>query len=277
MRTPQMLGLICALSSLSSASYALDFGSIINDQLKASQPAVEKAAVKTEKKSAEESSHNSDLSNNEIALGLKEALSIGTQTAVKMLGTNGGYLDNDLVKIKLPESLQLISTGLRKVGQGKRIDEFVVTMNRAAEKSVVEAGAVFAEVLDELSIDDAQTLLDGADNAATEYFKAESLESLKVRMLPLIKKVTADTGVTSAYKTLTAETGGIDLGAISGSLSGLLGGKTAASSNEPFDLDEYITTESLDGLFTILAEQEKQIRSNPAAQASSLLQKLFAR
>jgi hypothetical protein len=277
MRTPQMLSLICVLSSLTSTSYAIDFGAIVNEQLKSTQQAVEKTAVKTEPKNAEESSQNSDFSNDEIALGLKEALSVGTQAAVKLLGQDGGYLDNDLVKIKLPESLQLVSTGLRKVGQGKRIDEFVVTMNRAAEKSVVEAAAVFSEVLDELSMDDAQTLLDGADNAATEYFKAESLESLKVRMLPLIKKVTADTGVTSAYKTLTAQTGGIDLGALSGGLSGLLGGKTDAASSEPFDLDEYITIESLEGLFVMLAEQEKQIRSNPAAQASSLLQKLFAK
>lgn len=207
------------------------------------------------------------LGQGEIVAGLKEALSSGTRYAVETLGREGGFLDNPALRIPLPEQLGLIDKGLRQLGQGKWVDDFVTTLNRAAEQAVPEAAEVFAKAIETMSMDDAMKILDGAENAATEYFKGTSLEELKTRLLPIVRQATDKAGVTGAYKALQGQAKGIDLGA----LSGLLG----AADPTRIDLDQYVTDHSLDALFRLIAEQEQKIRGDVVARSTDLLRKVF--
>jgi hypothetical protein len=222
------------------------------------------------------------LSNSEVTSGLKSALSEGTKIAVETLGKNGGFLDNPLVRIEPPASLAMIDQGLRAAGQGAVVDGFVTSMNRAAEQAVPEAAEVFADAVSAMTMDDALKILNGGDQAATEYFRSTSADELKRRFLPIVKQATDSVGVTRSYKALSAAAstylpqGSSELtGGLGSALGGLLGGGGSSSSASPPDLDEYVTEQALDGLFKVVAEQEKQIRTNPAARTTELLQSVF--
>jgi hypothetical protein len=203
------------------------------------------------------------LSNNEIAGGLKEALSKGVERAVGSLGRQDGFLKDHSVKIPVPPSLQKVESTLRFLGQDKMADDFITTMNRAAEQAVPEAASVLGDSVKQMTLADAKNILTGTNNAATAYFRRTSETNLYTRFLPIVQKATAQTGVTSAYKTMAekASLGGI-------SASSVLG------QNMP-DLDGYITHKTLDGLFLKIGEEEKRIRENPVARTSDLLQKVF--
>jgi hypothetical protein len=217
--------------------------------------------------STNSSTLNMGLSQDEITGGLKQALSSGIDRAVASLGQKDGFLNDAGVRIPMPESLKLVERTLRKLSQDKLADEFVTTMNRAAEQAVPEAASILADSVKQMSIADARVILTGTNNAATEYFRRTSATNLYDRFLPIIKKATEQTGVTSAYKNMAAKaTGGFSgFGGLGGKLQGL----------EASDLDRYVTQKTLDGLFLKIAEQEKQIRENPAARGSELLQKVF--
>lgn len=208
------------------------------------------------------------LAENDIVAGLKQALSEGTQYAVKTLGQEGGFLNNDVVKIPVPESLGLLETGLRKMGQGKWADDFIAALNQAAENAIPEAAEVFRKSIEAMSIDDAMKILNGGENAATQYFQDTGTTELKARFLPIVKQATEDAGVTKAYKALQAQAKGIDLGALSNLMGGVM-------SSQNVDLDAYVTDKSLDGLFKMIAEQEQKIRGDAAARGTDLLQKVF--
>lgn len=205
------------------------------------------------------------LSQDQVAGGLKEALGKGVQQAIGMLGKPDGFLKDASVKIPMPQSLQKVEKGLRAVGQEQLADEFVTTMNRAAEQAVPEAAAVLADSIKQMSISDAKSILTGTNNAATEYFRRTSETNLHDRFLPIVKTATEKAGVTASYKKMTGASGG---GGLSGFGSKLLGTQTP-------DLDDYVTRKALDGLFVKIADQEKQIRQNPAARTTELLQKVF--
>jgi hypothetical protein len=192
---------------------------------------------------------------------LKEALGNGLDYAVTNLGREGGFLQNSLVRIPLPESLAPVERTLRTLGQGQWVDEFQTTLNRAAEKAVPEAAGVFVNALKQMTLADAEKILRGSDTAATDYFRQATETNLSERFLPIIKEATARTGVTSAYKRMTERAGPIIGQAILGP--------------EAADLDQYITHKALDGLFLKVAEEEKLIRQNPAARTSELLRKVF--
>lgn len=199
------------------------------------------------------------LSQQQMVAGLKEALTKGVHQAVATLGKPDGFLKDLSVRIPMPEQLKRVEQSLRALGQGALADEFVTTLNRAAEKAVPEATAVLSDAIKQLTVADARAILTGSNNAATAYFRRTSETNLYSRFLPIVQQATAQTGVTRAYKNMTAK---------AGFLGSLLG-------PEASDLDAYVTRKALDGLFLKVAEEEKRIRENPVARTTDLLQKVF--
>ncbi len=211
----------------------------------------------------------SALSQDQVVEGLKEALSKGVQQAVSRLGHDGGFLTNLNVKIPMPEKLRTVEKTLRAVHQDKLADEFVDTMNHAAEQAVPEAAGVFGDAIKNMSLADAKTILTGTNNAATQYFRTTTETNLFEKFLPIVKKATDQTGVTSAYKRVMEKAGGgSSFGALGSFGQSLLG-------PEAVDVDGYVTNKALDGLFKMVADEEQRIRENPVARTSDLLQKVF--
>ncbi len=201
------------------------------------------------------------LSNDQIIEGLKEALSIGTEKAVGLLGKEGGFLNDAQVKIPLPSGLEKVASGLRTIGQGELVDQFEETINRAAEKAVPETLSIFGDSIRQMSLEDAKGILDGSDTAATDYFKEKSSGKLSETILPIVQNATKETGVTSAYKGMVSKVG-------------FLGDYVDMDS---LDLDQYVTKRALDGLFLKLAEQEQLIRKDPIARTTDILKQVFGR
>jgi hypothetical protein len=200
------------------------------------------------------------LSESDMVEGLKQALSKGTSSAVALLGKKDGFLANPEVKIPMPKSLKKVEKGLRKIGKDELADEFVETMNRAAEKAVPEAASIFADSVKEMSISDAKEILQGEDDAATQYFRLHSADKLKGKFLPIVKEATSQTGVTSSYKKLTDK----------------LGMLSSFIDTDKLDLDEYVANKAMDGLFLVVAAEEKKIRENPIERTTDLLKKVFS-
>jgi Protein of unknown function (DUF4197) len=200
------------------------------------------------------------LTQGEMYDGLKQALSKGVQQAVANLGHDGGYLNNLEVKIPMPESLKHVQQAAHAVGQDKVVDDFVATMNHAAEQAVPQAAAIFGDAITKMNVDDAKAILAGPDDAATQYFRKTSEAQLTEKMLPIVKQATEKTGVTAAYKQLMQ---------YAGSITQFMGQKNS------IDLDGYVTSKALDGLFKMVAAEEKNIRQNPVARSTDLLKKVF--
>lgn len=210
------------------------------------------------------------LSQDQMVQGLEQALAKGLQQAIANLGHDGGFLTNLNVKIPMPEKLQTVENALRAMKQDKLADDFVVTMNHAAEQAVPEAGSVFADALKQMTIGDAKSILSGPNDAATQYFQKTTQTNLYARFYPIVQKATANAGVTAAYKNLMEKANaGQALGGFGSVLGGSLLGK------DSLDIDAYVTNKALDGLFKMVAEEEKQIRQNPVARTTDVLQKVF--
>ena len=207
----------------------------------------------------EETASGVSLTDAEMISGLKEALGKGTQFAVDTLGEDGGFLDNSKVKIPMPEGLSWVEKSLRTLRQDELADEFIVTMNHAAEQAVPEAAAIFGDAIQDMSVEDARGILTGPDDSATQYFRINTEAALTEKMRPIVEQATARTGVTSAYKNMTARAGGL----------------TSMLSSDATDLDGYVTGKTLDGLFLMIAEEEKKIRENPVARSTDILKKVF--
>jgi hypothetical protein len=210
----------------------------------------------------------SGLSADQMAGGLKEALGKGVERAVASLGRTNGFLTNLNVKITMPAKLQSVEKGLRAVGQGQLVDDFVGSMNRAAEQAVPTAAAVFGDSIKQMSIADAKGILNGPNDAATQYFRRTTQTNLHVKFYPLVQKATDSVGVTSSYKQMMSKFKG------TGSLGGLLGNRSPVKF-EAADIDNYVTEKAMDGLFKVVADEEKNIRANPVARTTDLLQKVF--
>ncbi len=199
------------------------------------------------------------LTESEMIDGLKEALSVGVERAIALLGQDGGFLNDDSVRISMPSALTSIEKGLRAIKQDKYADQFIGTINHAAEKAIPRASTIFAEAVRNLSLVDAQSILSGPDDAATAFFRRNTESQLNESMYPIIQTATSETGVTSSYKNFTSK-------------ARILG---QFIDKENLDLDKYITSKALDGLFTKLALEEAKIRQDPLARSSNLLQKVF--
>ncbi len=206
------------------------------------------------------------LSDGKVAEGLKEALGKGVQNAVSQLGHDDGFLTNLNVKIPIPEKLHTVEKTLRALKQDKLADDFVNTMNHAAEQAVPEAAGVFGDVVRNMSVEDARAILTGPNDAATQYFRKTTQTNLFEKFLPIVKTATEKTGVTSTYKQFMAKAGGT-------SPFGSFGGSFLKA--DDMDIDVYVTNKAMDGLFIMVAEEEKRIRENPVACTSELLQQVF--
>ncbi|MGB7200737.1 MAG: DUF4197 domain-containing protein [Pyrinomonadaceae bacterium] len=200
------------------------------------------------------------LSTADISGGLKEALFKGVKFAVDNLGRENGFLGNARVKIPLPGKIAKMEKTLRAFGQGKRVDEFVASMNRAAEKAVPVAIDVFLDAIKQMTFDDARKiLLSGQDDSATQFFRRTSENTLRDKFRPIVEEATTSVGVTQKYKDMIGRYGFI--------------GK--AIGEDASDLDGYVTQKALDGLFLLVADEEKKIRKDPIGRTTTLLRKVF--
>lgn len=199
-----------------------------------------------------------DVSNSEASSGLKEALAKGADFAVSNLGKDNGFLGNSKVKIPLPESLHTAEKAMRAVGMGKQADELVVTMNHAAEQAVSQAKPVLMDSIKKMTLQDAKNILTGGDDAVTQYFRRTSSEQLTQKFMPIVKASTKKVQLADKYNKFAGKAANFGL-----------------VSKEDADLDTYVTHKAMDGLFLMIAEEEKNIRQNPVAAGSALLKKVF--
>ena len=198
------------------------------------------------------------ISTGDASAGVKEALSKGADYAVASLGKNGGFLGNDKVKIPLPGYLQKAESALRMFGMGKQADQLVETMNHAAENAVAVAKPVLVESIKKMSVQDAKGILTGGEDSVTQYFKRTSTEQLTAKFMPIVKKETGKLQLADQYNKFAGKAAS----------AGLIEQKDA-------DIDSYVTQKAMDGLFLMIAEEEKKLRANPVGAGSDLLKKVF--
>ena len=198
------------------------------------------------------------LSNGEASSGLKDALTQGAGVAVGKLGVENGFLGNEKVKIPLPDALKRIESGLRLMGMQRQADELVVAMNRAAEQAVPEAKALLIGAAKNMSVQDAKGILTGGDTAATDYFRKTTSAQLTEKFLPIVTQATSKVGLAEKYNNLAGQ----------GAQLGLVDAKQAK-------IENYVTQKALDGLFLMIAEQEKAIRKDPIGAATGMARKVF--
>lgn len=209
-----------------------------------------------------------NLSQEQVVARLKEALGKGVERAVASLGQTNGFLTNLNVRIPMPTKLQKVETVLRAAGQGHLVDDFVGSMNHAAEQAVPVAASVFADSIKQMSIADAKSILTSTNDAATQYFRRTTQTNLQAKFYPIVQKATDQVGVTAQYKSMMGKFTALD------TVNTLLGGKSNLKLS-PGDIDSYVTDKAMDGLFTMVAEEEKNIRANPIARTTDLLQQVF--
>ena len=198
------------------------------------------------------------ISAGDASAGVKEALAKGADYAVASLGKENGFLGNSKVKIQLPGYLQKAEKGLRMFGMGKQADELMETMNHAAENAVAEARPILSESIKKMSVQDAKGILTGGEDSVTQYFKRTSTEQLTQKFTPIVKSATKKVQLAEQYNQFAGKAAS----------SGLIDKKDA-------DLDSYVTQKAMDGLFLMIAEEEKKLRSNPVGAGSDLLKKVF--
>lgn len=202
----------------------------------------------------------SSLSDSKIASGLKQALQIGSDKAVSLTGRPGGYSNNPAIRIGLPHNMRALEGGLRAMGYGPKLDAFTASMNHAAESAAPAAKRIFANAIASMSIDDARKILNGGDTAATDYFKQKTSAQLTEAFRPAVEKAMSANGVTAQYEALTSKVPSLPF-----------------MKSQSLDINSYVISKALDGLFYMLGQQEKQIRTDPAARTTSLLKQVFGR
>lgn len=200
------------------------------------------------------------VSEEKAAAGLKEALRIGTENAVEQTSQPDGFYGNPTIRIGLPESVERFEGVIRMAGYGEQLDALVLSMNRAAEKATPMAQDIFLDAVGEMSFEDARKILQGRENEATLYFRDKTYDPLYRAFKPVVEESMSQTGVPQSLQALNSQVSTLPF---VGNLSP--------------DLNDYVTRGSLDGLFHVLAEEEKKIRENPAARTTDLLKEVFSR
>lgn len=200
----------------------------------------------------------SDLTNAEASQGLKAALEKGALAAVAILGKTDGFLGNDKVRIPLPGFLEDASRLLKTLGQGKRVDELLVSMNRAAETAVPMAKDLLVGAVKSMSVSDAKKILSGGDTSVTGFFADKTREPLGVKFLPVVNKATEKVGLAAKYNRVAEKAQGMGL-----------------VKKEDANIQQYVTRKSLDGLYFMIGEEEKKIRQDPIGTGSAVLKKVF--
>ncbi len=198
------------------------------------------------------------ISNRDAVAGLRAALEKGSQAAVAQLGRTDGFLGDPRVKIPLPASLQRGERLARRVGMGRYADELITSMNRAAEQAVPEARQLFVESARKMTVQDAKGILSGGDTAGTAYFRRTTQDQLRLRFLPIVQKATARVDLAAKYRRYS-------------------GRLVSAGLVEPEDanLDDYVTRKALDGVYFMVAEEEKKIRKDPLSAGRDIVRKVF--
>ena len=226
-------------------------------------------------------SSTTGMENSTVSSGLKEALKVGVDYAVKSLGANNGYLNNSLVKIPLPENLQKAEGLIRGVGGDKIADDLINSMNNAATKAAPKTAEIFVDAINKMSLTDAQKILNGGKNAATDYFKTNTTTSLKKMITPIVQETMKENQVAGYYDTFNGYYKQYGKGLVDNSSVGNLAKSFGVDSYLPGasdqNLDEYVTDKAIDGLFKMIAEKEASIRSNPIEQTTSLLKQVFGK
>jgi Protein of unknown function (DUF4197) len=199
-----------------------------------------------------------DISDRDAINGLKQALTGGAQSAVAKLGKQDGFMSDPRIKIPLPPAMKRAEAMMHSIGAGKQVDDLVLKMNRAAEAAVPKARPLLIEAAKNMSVQDAKGILTGGSDSATQYFKRATTEPLVQKFKPAVKKSMAKVKLAEAYDEIAAS-----------------GAKFGLMKNEDVNLEDYVTRKALDGLFVGIADEEKKIRENPAAAASSIVKKVF--
>ncbi|MCS3529420.1 DUF4197 domain-containing protein [Chryseobacterium sp. JUb7] len=197
------------------------------------------------------------LTSTQISSGLKEALNLGVSEGVKKLGVTDGFLKNEAVKILMPEKLRKVDTTLRSLGLGSLADQGVKLLNRAAEDAVTEATPIFTNAITSMTITDAKNILLGTDNAATSYLQGKTQSQLFTAFQPKVKASLGKVGADSVWKTIISKY------------------NTLTGQSVTTDLNEYVTTETINGVFKMVAQKESGLRNTPAMRTTSILQKVF--
>lgn len=198
------------------------------------------------------------LSESDAALGVRAALERGATTAVASLGRSGGFLDNPRVRIPLPGVLHDVARVLKTTGQGQRVDELVVAMNRAAEAAMPEARGLLVETVKSMSVEDARRIVTGGDDAVTKFFASKTREPLGIKFLPIVTRATERVRLADKYNAVAGRAAGL----------GLVRPREA-------NLQRYVTDKALDGLYLMIGEEEKKIRRDPVGTGSAILRKVF--
>jgi hypothetical protein len=199
-----------------------------------------------------------DLTDRDATLGMKTALEKGALAAIGLLGRPDGFLGNPKVRIPLPGYLEDAAKLLSFMGQGKRVDELVTTMNRAAEAAVPMGKSLLVGAVKSMSVTDAKNILGGGDNSVTNFFAEKTREPLGITFLPVVTKATEKVGLAARYNKVAGKAAGL----------GLVGKDEA-------NIERYVTGKSLDGLYTIIGEEERKIRQDPVGTGSAILKKVF--
>jgi hypothetical protein len=207
------------------------------------------------------SGQGSSLDDTTIVKGLKEALATGTERAVTAVAKPDGYFGNQLIKILLPDKVQRAADVLGTLGYQQQVDELVLSMNRAAEKAAPRAAGFFGDAIRQMTVEDARGILSGGDTAATTFFENKTRSRLFEAFKPTVATSMNQVGTVRAYKEMIGTYADLPLASMAGLPS--------------LDLDTYVTNKALDGLFLMVGAEEKKIRTNPAAQTSELLKKVF--
>ena len=209
-------------------------------------------------KAARSAKANTSLSTEKISAGLKEALTVSTKNAVASTGKPDGFLKNEAIKILVPQKLRTVGNTMRMIGMGAQVDALEVGMNRAAEQAAPAAKQIFINAISQISFDDARQILSSGDTAATDYFKEKSTDQLTEAFAPIVHQAMENVGVVRQYNQI---------------MQNPMAARFARAEN--FDLDDYVVGKTVDGLFYVMAQEEKKIRKDPMAQTTSLLKEVF--
>lgn len=195
-----------------------------------------------------------------IINALREALDLGSQRAIARVSQQNGFLGNPEIRIPLPPRLQQAGQLMHRFGLGQMADDFEQSMNRAAEQAAPQATSIMTDAIKSMSIKDGRQVLNGENDAATRYFENNTRSQLKALFKPSIESSLQDVGATRRYTQLEKEVQGLPL----------------MNDEISLDLTDYVTDQALNGLFTMIAEEERKIRENPAARSTELLKKVFS-
>ncbi len=240
--------------TVTTSTVMADWGGLLKDIQENS-----KTLLNSSVSDATSNTHSSNLDLATIISGLKEALTVGSERAVASVSKPGGYLKNADIHIPLPPQIEKVGSLMRQFGMESLANEFETSLNRAAEKAAPQAADILVNAIKAMSINDAKNILNGPDDAATQYFKKHTGDQLRSLFKPTIDKSLDQVGSTKYYNQLTDKIADVPV----------------VGENININLPDYVTEQALDGLFTMLASEEKKIRENPTARTTELLKTVF--